>query len=193
MWVVTIASGQDVTRTDFVAARAETLLGSSTFRDVWTSTSTTIVGTAVRNKTTLPIPYRLNQLVVFSCNVHGNSPVLHSHFRSKSRPTCAPPLVVMFSQTESCPHKNGVFRPTHKLSPSGMHLQRRHKITDLLKSINRNSIDAFVSPTVFSQNRGGFYGWHVLTLNKWFRNGAFRISNSCPCTSVSPTITYLFG
>jgi hypothetical protein len=163
MWVVTITSGHDVTRTDLVAARAETLLRSSTFRDVWTSTSTSIVDAAVRNKTTLPIPSRLNQLMVFSCNVHGSSPVLHSHFRSKSRPTCAPPLVVIFSQTESCPHRNDVFRPTHKLRPSGIHLRRQHKITGLLKSINRNSIDAFVrvqcSFKTAEDFMGGMY-WH---------------------------------
>jgi len=132
MWVVTVASGRDVwsmeykemnvTRTGFVAARAETLRGSLTIRDVWAYTSTPIVDAAVRNQTTLPIPYRLNQLLVFSCNVYGSSALLHSYFRSKSRPTCAPPSVVTFSQTESCPHRNDVFRPKHKLCPSGMHL-----------------------------------------------------------------------
>jgi hypothetical protein len=102
------------------------------------------VGAVVRNKTTLPIPYRLNQLVVFSCHVYGSS-LCYIHISGqKAGQHVLPPLVVMFSQTESCPHKNDVFWPTHKLRPSGMHLQRRHKITDLLKSINRNSIDAFV-------------------------------------------------
>jgi hypothetical protein len=143
-WMVTIASGRYVNRTDFVAARASTLWGSSTFRDVGTSTSAAIVDAAVRNKTTLPIPYRLNQLEVFSCNAHGSYPVLHSHFRSKSGPTCDPPSVVTFSQTESCPHKNGVFSQSTNLCPSGMHLRRQHKITGFLQIINRKSIDAFV-------------------------------------------------
>jgi hypothetical protein len=46
-----------------------------------------------------------------------------------------------------------------------MHLRRRHKITGLLQIINRKTIDTFVR-LVFIQHRG-FYGWHVLVLNKY--------------------------
>jgi hypothetical protein len=62
-------------------------------------------------------------------------------------------------------------------------------VRGLMQIINRKSIDAFVRRQCSFKTAKEFMDGHVLTLNKWFRNGAFRISNSCPCIPVPPTFS----